>query len=125
MHRVQAAEMLFLPSRKKAGFSIDRYIESGNLGMRNGDPIALKAVFTRRSGEHLYETALSKNQRLLELEDGRLELTATVPNTKELQWWLLGMGDGVEVLAPAALRDQIKDMIGRMSRIYAGQVDGD
>lgn len=121
MHRVQSAEMLYLASRKKTGFSIDHYIESGNLGMRNGAPIALKAVFTRRAGEHLYETPLSKNQRLVELDDGRLELTATVPDTKELQWWLLGMGDGVEVLAPAALRNQIKGMIGRMASIYSGQ----
>ena len=117
LHRVQWAEMLYLPSKKLAGFSIDHYIEEGNLAMRSGEPIALGAVFARRSGEHLYETALSKNQRLVELNDGRLELTATVPNTKELQWWLLGMGYGVEVLAPAALRDQIKAMIGRMAHI--------
>lgn len=125
MHRVQSAEMLYLPSKKSAGFSIDHYIESGNFGMRNGDPIVLNAVFARRSGEHLYETALSKNQRLVERDDGRLELTATVPNTKELQWWLLGMGDGVEVLAPAALRDQIKLMIERMLNIYSGQAGVD
>jgi predicted DNA-binding transcriptional regulator YafY len=121
MHRVQSAEMLYLASRKKAGFSLDHYIESGNLGVRTGDPIELKAVFARRAGEHLYETALSKKQRLVELGDGRIELTATVPNTKELQWWLLGMGDGVEVLAPASLRAQIKGMIDRMSGTYAGK----
>jgi predicted DNA-binding transcriptional regulator YafY len=119
MHRVQSAEMLYLAGRKKADFSIDHYIESGNLGVRSGDPIELKVVFARRAGEHLYETALAKNQRLVELDDGRLELTATVPNTKELQWWLLGMGDGVEVLAPAALRDQIKGIVDRMSSIYS------
>ncbi len=57
--------------------------------MRNGDPIALNAVFTQRSGEHLYETALSKNQRLLELEGGRLELTAT-ERMGELRHYLSG-----------------------------------
>jgi predicted DNA-binding transcriptional regulator YafY len=119
MHRVQSAEMLYLASRKQAGFSIDAYIESGNLGVRSGDPVELKAVFSRRAGEHLQETALSRNQRLVELDDGRLELTATVPNTRELQWWLLGMGDGVEVLSPASLRAQIREMVGKMSHIYS------
>ncbi len=119
MHRVRAAEMLYLPCRKKDGFSIDRYIESGNMGVLTGDPIELKAMFARRAGEHLFETPLAKNQRLVELGDGRLELTATVPGTRELQWWLLGMGDGVEVLAPASLRDEMKSMISRMANAYS------
>ncbi len=120
MHRIESAEMLYLAGRKKDGFSIDAYIESGNLGVRSGDPIELKAVFARRAGEHLYETALARNQRLVERDDGRLELTATVPNTKELQWWLLGLGDGVEVLAPAALRAEIKGIVEKMARAYSG-----
>lgn len=57
-----------------------------------------------RSGEHLYETPLSTEQQLQEREDGSLHLSATVPNTRELQWCLLGLHGGVEVLAPAALR---------------------
>ena len=125
MHRVQSAEMLYLPGKKKENFSIDHYIESGNLGIRTGAPIELKAVFARHAGEHLYETALSRQQQLVELADGRLELTATVPNTKELQWWLLGIGDGVEVLAPASLREQIKDIVDRMSGIYSRAVGVD
>lgn len=119
MHRVVAAEMLYLPSRKQAGFSIDAYIESGNMGIRTGEPIRLRAVFERAYGEHLHETALSKDQVLKVLPDDRLELVATIPNTKELQWWLLGFGDGVVVMEPAELRNEIGVIAGRMAAAYA------
>ena len=119
LHRVQQAEILFLAARKKDGFDIDAYIASGAMGIRDGEPVRLEAAFARRSGEHLYETALSADQVLRELDDGRLHLSATVPNTRELQWWLLGLGDGVEVLAPAALREQMKGTIASMASRYA------
>lgn len=119
LHRVQQAEILYLPARKKEGFDIDTYIASGAMGIRDGEPLRLEAVFTRRSGEHLYETPLSTDQQLHEREDGSLHLSATVPSTRELQWWLLGLGDGVEVLAPAALREQMKSTIASMASRYA------
>ena len=119
LHRVQQAEMLYLPARAQPGFDIDAYIASGAMGIRDGEPLLLEAVFARRSGEHLYETPLSADQQLQERADGSLHLTATVPSTRELQWWLLGLGDGVEVLAPAALREQMKSTIASMASRYA------
>lgn len=119
LHRVVQAEMLYLDSRKKDGFSLDAYIGSGNMGVRTGDPINLRAVFSRVAGEHLFETPLVEDQVLTVLPDGRLDLTATLPNTRELQWWLLGLGDGVEVLEPAAIRTEMGDVTRRMAAIYA------
>lgn len=118
LHRVLAAEMSYLPSRKQPGFSIDAYIAAGHMGVRSGAPIALRAVFARTAGEHLFETPLAVDQVLTVRADQRLELLATVPNTRELQWWLLGLGDGVEVLAPAELRTEIGALVHRMAAHY-------
>lgn len=123
LHRVAGAEMLYLDSRKKAGFTLDAYIASGQMGVRNGEPITLKALFSRTAGEHLFETPLVADQVLVARPDGRLELTATLPSTRELQWWLLGLGDGVEVLEPAAMRAELAAVIGRMAGIYASQTN--
>jgi len=119
LHRVTEAQMLYLPSRKKEGFSLDAYIESGNMGIRTGEPIELRARFFGAAGEHLSETPLSAQQVLTALPGNCLELRATVPNTRELQWWLLGLGDGVEVLAPATLREEMRATTGRMAARYA------
>ena len=118
LHRVVSAEMLFLESRKKAGFNLDAYIASGSMGILAGEPIVLRAVFSKSAGEHLYETPLSGEQQLRQLPDDTLELLATVPNTKELQWWLLGLGDGVLVLEPPELRDELRGIVERMAKRY-------
>lgn len=118
MHRIVCAEALYEPSRRPDGFCIDAYIRTGALGFGSGENITLHATFTRKAGEHLLETRIRPEQTLTELPDGRLHLVATVPNTKELQWWLLGFGDGVEVVEPVSLRQQMKETVSRMSAMY-------
>jgi predicted DNA-binding transcriptional regulator YafY len=119
LHRMQKAEVLYEPARKKAGFDIDAYIASGQFGVIAGEPVNLRAVFTRTSGEHLYETPLSADQVLTSDADGRLHLAATVPNTRALVWWLLGFGDGVVIQEPASLRDELAGIAHRMAAAYA------
>jgi predicted DNA-binding transcriptional regulator YafY len=119
LHRLQHAVMRYEQSRKKPGFDLDAYIESGQFGVIAGAPIALRAVFSRAAGEHLYETPLSADQVLSCGADGALHLAATVPNTRALVWWLLGFGDGVEVREPAELREEMAGIAARMAAGYA------
>ena len=119
LHRVHAAEALYEPARKKAGFNIDTYIASGQFGVITGEPVNLRATFTRAAGEHLFETPLSDDQVLTNGADSRLHLSATVPNTRALVWWLLGFGDGVVVHEPSSLRDELAGIATRMAAAYA------
>ena len=119
LHRVEKAEMLHLPSRMPKDFSIDKYIASGAFGFVATGSITLTAIFSREAGEHLMESPLSTDQTLTQLEDGRLKVRATVPESKQLSWWLLGLGDGVEVTSPESLRRQMKDTVDRMHTLYA------
>ncbi|WP_296945612.1 YafY family protein [uncultured Massilia sp.] len=119
LHRVQRAEALYEPVRRKAGFDIDAYIASGQFGVIAGDPVNLRAVFTRAAGEHLFETPLSADQVLTSDADGKLHLAATVPNTRALVWWLLGFGDGVVIEEPASLREELAGTARRMVAAYA------
>jgi predicted DNA-binding transcriptional regulator YafY len=120
LHRVQMAEVLYEAARKKAGFDIDAYIASGQFNVIAGTPVNLRAVFTRLAGEHLYETPLSADQVLTSDTDGRLHLSATVPNTRALVWWLLGFGDGVVIQEPTSLRDELAGIAARMVAAYVG-----
>lgn len=119
LHRVERAEMLYEPARGKPGFDLDAYIASGQIGVLAGGPITLRATFSRAAGEHLYETPLSADQVLAADDDGRIRLAASVPHTRALVFWLLGFGDGVTVLEPAVLREEIKAVAGRMAAAYA------
>jgi predicted DNA-binding transcriptional regulator YafY len=119
LHRIQQAEALYEPARGKPGFDIDAYIASGQFGVIAGDPVRLRAVFSRAAGEHLFETPLSADQVLTIDAAGRLHLTATVPNTRALVWWLLGFGDGVVIQEPASLREELAGIAQRMAAAYS------
>lgn len=118
LHRIQSATKLEEPAKAPPGFSIDDAINSGKFGFGEGKQIRLEAIFYHGTGDHLFETPLSSDQVLTEFEDGKIRLIATVADTPQLGWWLLGLGDGVEVVKPAVLRKSIAETIAKMQAIY-------
>lgn len=118
VHRIQSATLLDESSVVPAGFSIDEIIEGGKFGFGTGEMIALEAIFYDGAGGHLYETPIARTQTLTDLSDGTLKLIATVPNTLQLKWWLLGFGAGVEIIQPESLREQMATTIDRMQAHY-------
>lgn len=107
LHRFRSAQLLDEPCQRPAEFSLDGYIASGAFGFGGEEVIQLEAIFSNPAGDHLYETPLSADQVLMPLDDNHLKLSATVVNTEQLRWWLLGFGARVEILAPAKLRGGI------------------
>jgi predicted DNA-binding transcriptional regulator YafY len=120
LHRIQVATMLDAKANVPVGFSIDDEINRGKFGFGSGDEITLEAIFYNGAGDHLYETPLTREQTLTDLGDGAVKLVATLPNTPQLSWWILGLGEGVEVIQPESLRSQIAATVGKMQARYRG-----
>lgn len=104
MHRITAATLLEEAAIYPKGFSMDEKMEAGVWGFGDGGRITIDLLFESGYGDHLLESPLSKDQKVDELEEGKLKVIATVADTPQLRWWLMGFGEGVEVLAPAKLR---------------------
>jgi proteasome accessory factor B len=51
--------------------------------------------------------------------DGSIIYSVRVDGLGEISWWILGYGDQVEVLKPAALRKRIARTIDKMADLYA------
>ncbi len=121
LHRMSRPALLEKPATAVAGFDLDRYIAEGAFGYRLSEqPIRLKVRFAKAPAQHLYETALGQDQTLTEEPDTQtVLLEATVLDTEELRWWLLGFGDQVEVLEPGALRAVFRGMAERLYREYS------
>jgi len=64
------------------------------------------------------EATWHPTQRVTTLPDGSLEWRATVAGTIEIRLWILGWGSDVEVLAPAALRDDVAATLRRAAARY-------
>lgn len=85
---------------------------------RSTGKLELKVLFDADAAVHLTESRLAADHRTTEQEDGRVLVEATVPDTNDLRWWLLGFGSGAEVLAPETLRSEFRDQAARMGAIY-------
>lgn len=125
MHRIEEAEQLDEPVIYPDGFDLDECVKRGVWGFGGEQQCELVIRFYERKGEHLYETPLTSNQRL-QVEDeaaGILTVYATVPDTPQLRWWILGFGDCAEVLEPMSLRHDLSQMVTRMEARYAATAD--
>jgi predicted DNA-binding transcriptional regulator YafY len=119
LHRMLRAELTYRDAEIPSGFTLDGYIEDGHFASIGGsEEIQLKLRFGRYVACHLRETPLSEDQVVKSFEEGFAEVTATVKNSDELRWWILGFGNNVEVLEPVELRAEIKHTLGNMCRLY-------
>ncbi len=109
IHRIKSAKLLFSAVIKPENFSVDEFITQGGMGYSEANQwIDFVAVFKPSSGQHLLETRLSRDQKVMTLPGGEIQISAKIPYTKQLVWWLTSFGANVKVLAPQALRHEIK-----------------
>lgn len=118
MNRICSAQILEDRVEYPSDFSVTQMADLGIWAFGDGDKVKLELVFQSGYGEHLYETPLSNDQIVKELENNQLHVQATVANTSQLQWWLLGFGDGVEVLKPNSLRGNIASTANMLALMY-------
>ncbi len=118
MHRIQSAQVLDQTARITEDFDLAEYIRQGAFGFEESGEIKLVVRFTSSSVEHLRETPLSHDQEIKPDQAGWMRLQASVPDTAQLRWWLLGFADQVEVLEPTSLRNEFVDMTQSMHGIY-------
>lgn len=119
LHRFSKAEMLDEPLNKPDGFNLDTAIAGGLADFANeGEPVRLEIRCTEWVAAHLSETPLAVDQKTTQETDGWIRLSATVNDTWQLRWWLMGQGAGIEVCAPAGLRDEIRSALLNAASFY-------
>ncbi len=118
LHRIRAAELLDETAPHPADFDLHAYARSGAFGYLDEGPIALVLRMHRPAAQHLYETPLSTDQRIDDDGPDHVRIHATVNLTSQLQWWILGFGEQVEVLQPARLRADLCDDLALASAQY-------
>lgn len=118
MHRMRQATRLYLPAVIPEGFSLQGFIEDGGLQFGAVRQIELTAWVSPMLAAQLRETRLTDNQQLAEAPNNGFELTASLPYSWRLRWWILSKTGDIEVLAPTELRAEIADMHRAAVRRY-------
>lgn len=120
LHRFAQAKISDQAFKTTPGFSLKHYTESERQFSYplQAEPVQLKILFDETTAVHLAETPLSANQLITPQPDGKMLLEAEVSDTLELQWWLQGFGDKVEVLEPQAMREKFLKMAKQLLTFY-------
>jgi predicted DNA-binding transcriptional regulator YafY len=102
-------------------FDPDRFLaHSWGIWSSEGTPTEeVRLRFDASVARRVREAVWHRSQRVVELPDGAVEVTFTVAGIVEIRPWILSWGDGVEVLAPASLRDSVASAVAKAAERYA------
>ena len=104
---------------RRPEFDLDAYLRQSLHLQRGQEQVTVRSRFSAYQARWVRERQYHPSQQIEELPDGGLILTAQVAGTEEVKRWLMGYGADVEVLEPAALREQIRQEIEILQKIYA------
>lgn len=113
LHRFKSAEVLSSRAIVPQGFDIDTYVESGALGFRVDyqkptENVLLKLTMTEAEAVFFEESKLSKDQKIHPKDHGLIEISATVPFTSQLVWWLCSFGNKIQKIEPIEVAQAVE-----------------
>lgn len=94
LHRILSAQVTARAFEPPTDFDLEQYDADGNFGFGSGKRIRLRFCIDKEAGLHLLESPLSEDQQVEVRHDG-FEIAATLVETEQLKWWLLGFGEKV------------------------------
>ena len=112
VERVQKMEVLDEGFEIPADFSPSEYARSA-FGISGGEAETVELVFRPAMAGYIRERTWHESQRLTDEPDGSVRLTMEVAPGFELKAWVKGFLPHVQVVRPAALRDEIARELAR------------
>jgi predicted DNA-binding transcriptional regulator YafY len=116
LHRIRATRLSTKPIVPRV-FSLTGYIKSEEHEVGNRRATRIRLKVSEDLAKILRETPLAAKQRIKTVGTA-LVVEAAVRNTPALCKWILGHGPAVEVLAPAALRAEIRAKVQAAGAAY-------
>lgn len=115
LHRFKSATVLDSRALHPVDFDIDAYIDSGALGFRVDfnkptENVTLKLVMHEDDAQYFTESQLSKAQKVKKLNDELYEVSAIVPFTSQLVWWLRSFGKKLIRIEPVEVFNAVHEI---------------
>ena len=115
LHRFKSAVVLNSRALHPVNFDIDDYIDSGALGFRVDfnhptENVMLRLSMSESDAHYFEESQLSKDQKIEKLDNGMSLISATVPFTSQLVWWLRSFGKKIKHIEPSMVSNAVSQM---------------
>ena len=100
------------------GFDPEALLESA-FDMVYGDPVKVRIWFSPEQVRYVKERKWSKNQEIVDQEDGSIILSMETSGWWDVKRWVLSYGRTAKVLEPEDLREEILDELRAAQDCYA------
>jgi proteasome accessory factor B len=107
LNRIKKLELLEKRFVKDEKFDIHNYLGRAWSMIPEGKMYNIELCFSKKVAKNVAEVQWHSTQKNYFNGDGSLTVSFRVDGLGEISWWILGYGDQVEVVAPAALRKKI------------------
>lgn len=119
LSRIRDLELLPEPIRLPKGLPSIRQFIRMNFGVMTGSQsVEVCLRFAPEVSSWISEQVWWSGQKIVANDDGSICLRFPVADFGEVRKEVLKYGAAVEVISPAALRDQIREEIGKMGEVY-------
>jgi len=114
LNRIKKLELLTQRFVEDEKFNVHDYTGRAWSMIPEGRIHNIELRFSRKVAKNVAEVQWHATQKNYFNDDGTLTVNFRVDGLGEITWWILGYGDQVEVIAPAALRKKIAKTAQRM-----------
>ena len=114
LNRIRQMKMLETHFDRDKKFDIHDYLGKAWSMIPEGRVYHIKLSFSKKVAKNVAEVQWHSTQRMTRNQDGSLLVEFRVDGLGEITWWILGYGDQVKVLQPAALKKKIAAIAQKM-----------
>jgi predicted DNA-binding transcriptional regulator YafY len=115
VERIKSVTPTELPYQIPLHFDFDAFVEDSLTVMR-GPRIEAELIFEKTTAAWVKDRTWHPSQRLTRLPGGKLRMTLSVADSRELVGWVLSFGSGVRVVKPDRLREAVEGEARRILR---------
>lgn len=116
VERIKSVTPTDLPYQIPLHFDFDAFVEDSLTVMR-GPRIEVELLFDKPTAAWAKDRVWHPSQQLKRVPGGKLRMTATVAESRELVGWILSFGSGVTVIKPERVKEAVRE---EAKRIAAG-----
>ena len=113
VERIKSLTLTDHPYQMPLHFDLEAYVENALVVMQ-GKQIEVELLFDKMTAAWAKDRVWHASQQTKKLKDGRLRMTLTVADTRELVGWVLSFGSGVKVVQPKSLRTAVEQEATRI-----------
>lgn len=115
LHRFKSAHVLDSRALHPVNFDIDAYIDSGALGFRVDfnqptEMVDLELIMNEADALYFTESQLSKEQTITQISEDLFKVSASVPFTSQLVWWLRSFGKKIIRIEPLSVFNAVHEI---------------